>query len=70
MLTDDEADALFTIGLKNAYDGNRAVVRIPQTSDLSLFKAKSEGTASAANFGACDSFGNDPDQVVILHKQA
>jgi len=69
VLTEDEADALFTIGLKNAYDGGRASGRNSQSGDLSLFQAKSEGLASATNFGACDSFTNDPDQVTVLRKQ-
>jgi RNA polymerase subunit RPABC4/transcription elongation factor Spt4 len=70
VLTEDEADALFTIGLKNAYDGARAMGRVPQSGDLSLFKAKSDGIASATNYGACDSFSTDPDQVTALRKQA
>jgi len=69
VLKEDEADALFTIGLKNAYDGARAVGRVPQSGDLSLFKAKSEGLGSATDFGACDSFTNDPDQLTLLRKQ-
>ena len=56
VLTEDEADALFTIGLKNAYDGARASGRVPQSGDLSLFMAKSEGIAAATDYGACDSF--------------
>jgi RNA polymerase subunit RPABC4/transcription elongation factor Spt4 len=69
VLKEDEADALFTIGLKNSYDGARAAGRVQQSGDLSLFKAKSDGIASATDFGACDSFANDPDQVARLRKQ-
>jgi RNA polymerase subunit RPABC4/transcription elongation factor Spt4 len=70
VLNEDEADALFTIGLKNAYDGDRALGRVSQSAQMSLFKAKSVGTATATDFGACDSFSNDPNQVVLLHQQA
>jgi len=70
VLSDDEADALFTVGLKNAYDGATGSALESQSSDLSLFKAKSDGISSATNFGACDSFGSNPQQVVVLRKQA
>ena len=72
VLKEDEADALFTIGLKNVYDGARAtgtLGRVAQSADRSLFKAKSEGISSATDVGACDSLTSDPDQVALLHKQ-
>ena len=69
VVTEDEADALFTIVLKNVYDGAKASGRLSQPDDLSLFQAKSAGMASATDFGACNSFTIDPEQVTRLRKQ-
>ena len=65
VLTEDDADALFTIGLKNVY----GATDISKSSDLPLFKAKSDGIASATDAGACDSLSNNTQQLADLRKQ-
>ena len=65
VLTEDDANALFTIGLKNVY----GATDVSKSSDLPLFKAKSDGIASATDAGACDSLTNNPQQLADLRKQ-
>ena len=65
VLTEDDANALFTIGLKNVY----GATDVSKSSDLPLFNAKSDGIASATDAGACDSLSNNPQQLADLRKQ-
>jgi hypothetical protein len=65
VLAEDDADALFTIGLKNVY----GATDVSKSSDLPLFKAKSDGIASATDAGACDNLSNNPQQLADLRKQ-